>query len=140
MGEAINDREIATAYFKSLNEARLLDAREAIRAALLINGGAASAVLAFSAQLVSKGCSPRTGYSLEIAMGCFALGVASAAATACIAYLTNHAYAEGALSNLRGESTFDWTTGSQWQAIGTAAVIASIAFFVAGSISAATAL
>ena len=89
----------ATETFHRVNEAAIRDAQAAIRIILVINGGAAIAVLAFVGSLVSK------GYSIPQASGIisnslwFVFGVMATAFAASFAYLTNLCYA-GSLASL----------------------------------------
>lgn len=83
-----------SAYFHSLHEARLLDARAAVQAALLINGAAATAVLAFLGSVSASTLPHHVPRALVWALGGFGIGVFFAACTAVAAYAANHRYAE----------------------------------------------
>ena len=83
-----------TGYFRSLHEARLLDARAVIQTSLLINGAAATAILAFLSSL-SQGAPARHIPKVFIwSLGLFGAGVFCAACMSVMAYMTNHRYAE----------------------------------------------
>lgn len=92
------------AYELKLIEAATRDAQEAIKVALAINGGAAVAILAFTGAIAY-----RAGVRLDelkyvlIALGCFAVGVVFAAATAACAYFSNSLY-----SAWHGAKKLDW--------------------------------
>ena len=83
-----------SAYFHSLHEARLLDARAAVQAALLINGAAATAVLAFLGSVSASSTPHHVPKALVWALVSFGVGVFFAACTAVAAYVANHRYAE----------------------------------------------
>ena len=93
---AYREHEVHQAFFKSLHEARIVDARSAIQAALFINGGAATAILTFAGNLAVKLPSGKLPSSFAWSLGFFAFGVFSAATAATCAYLTNNQYAEAA--------------------------------------------
>jgi hypothetical protein len=134
-----------------LGEAAVRDAQEAIRAALLINGGAAIAILAFMGAMASKG-----GVSLIELRGiakslyCFTGGVATAAVTAACAYFTNSAYAEARFARDRtwehpylektSRSERFFKIGRRFHYAGLALAILSLIAFVVGVILAARAI
>ncbi len=82
------------AYFRSLHDARILDARAAIQAALLINGGAATAILTFAGSLATKTAPAHVPRLFAWSLACFALGVGFGATAALFAYLANNEYTE----------------------------------------------
>lgn len=85
-------------FYRSLHEARLLDARAAVYAGMYINGLAVTAIMAFFGSLMSKtdpqihhGHGPR---AFVWALGFFGAGVLCAATAAAVSYVANHNYAE----------------------------------------------
>jgi hypothetical protein len=100
-----------------LFEAATRDAQSAIRIVLVINGGAAIAVLAFAGSLVSKVAYPVPQLTGIITNSLwFVFGAMTAAFAACFAYLTNLCYA-GSLVNQTREWDFPFvrnTRASKW--------------------------
>ena len=82
------------AYFRSMHEARILDARAAVQNALLINGAAATAVLAFLGSVSASSTPHHVPRALVWALSLFGVGVFFAACMGIAAYATNHSYAE----------------------------------------------
>ena len=82
------------AYFRSLHEARLLDARAAINTALGVNSAASVAVLAFLGSLNHVAPAAHIPFDLIRSLGAFGFGVFSAASAATASYVANHQYAE----------------------------------------------
>lgn len=99
------ERQIKHDEFRSTNEKTMDAATIALKSALLINGGAAVAVLGFVASIYGSGVSSELLLAaVAIALMYFAWGVFSAVAAMCFAYLTNNALL-GILSNdIAGES------------------------------------
>ena len=122
------DSDPRTDFFKSMNEARLLDARAAIQAGLFINGLAATAILTFLGSVTPKieTASHAHVHGLKAfvwGLGFFAAGVFCGAAASLFSYLTNHAYAEA-------NSPFD-NRGDQYrlEAQQSASITHSLAYF-----------
>ena len=82
------------AYFRSLHEARLLDARAAVQTSLIINGAAATAVLAFLGSVSTAAAHRHMPRAFVWALAAFGAGVLFAACMAVAAYCTNHLYTE----------------------------------------------
>lgn len=87
-------------FYRSLHEARLLDARAAIQVGLYINGLAATAMLAFLGSVSPKFGEAHGAHATHAprafvwSLGGFAFGVLCAALAATFSYVANHAYAE----------------------------------------------
>lgn len=81
-------------YFRSLHEARLLDARAVVQTSLIINGAAATAVLAFLGSMSGSSTPHHVPRSFVWALGSFGAGVLFAACMAVTAYCSNHLYTE----------------------------------------------
>lgn len=81
-------------YFRSMHEARLLDGRSAVQTALLINGAAASAMLAFLGSMSASSTPHHLPRAFVWALCFFGAGVFLAAWMAVMAYAANHRYAE----------------------------------------------
>lgn len=106
----------ATKAFQQLNEATMRDAQAAIRIMLVVNGGAAIAVLAFVGSLLSKGYSiPQVSGIISI-LRWFVFGVTATPFAALFAYLTNFCYAGSLASRTRtwDHPYFQTTTSSNW--------------------------
>jgi hypothetical protein len=93
--------DLLNSRFDKINEAAIKAADSALRAGLLINGGAAVSVLAFIGSLATKDLIAvsqlsRVAGSLEI----FAFGVAAAVVGMGLSYLT-HLFETGCLGSLR---------------------------------------
>ena len=139
---ALRKTDLFYRYYLAVNDARLLDAREAIRAAMLINGGAATAVLGFAASLISRGEKAISAH-LAISLGAFTLGVACAAIAALMAYVSNYRAAERAVEKILKDEMptpsdprpIPWR---RWIAV--VAVGMSITLFVVGALSAVAVL
>jgi hypothetical protein len=82
----------AHAQAQQINEAVMRDAQAAIRIVLLINRGAAIAVLAFVGSLASKGGSGTHPAEVISNLNWFVFGVIAAAVSAFSAYLTDYFY------------------------------------------------
>ncbi len=128
-----------------LMKAALDNARDALRAALLLNGGACIAVLGFLASL-SSGTTTRAGMSLigpaKAGLVFFAVGAALAAIASGLAYFTNSYYAD---ANAEKQKRFDYPyifdtdisvtkrkTGEKLHRVAVGAVIFSYCFFLMG--------
>jgi hypothetical protein len=89
-------------FFTSINEATITTSSLALRMAMLINGGAAIAILTFIGGLVSKdGIEIAKLDKVANSLTWFALGVVSAVAGICFAYLTHYAMAGVASSKTK---------------------------------------
>lgn len=83
-----------TEFARQLNDAAMRDAQAVIRIVLLLNGGAAIAVLAFGGSLASKTSYPLAQLGGVISNSLwFVFGALSTAFAAAFAYLTNGCYA-----------------------------------------------
>ena len=90
--ERVHDQR--TELGRQLTEATMRDAQAVIRIVLLLNGGAAIAVLAFAGSLASKASYPPQQLGGVISNSVwFLLGALSTAFAAAFAYLTNGCYA-----------------------------------------------
>jgi hypothetical protein len=99
-----------------LNEAAVHDAQAVIRIVLVINGGAAIAVLAFVGSLVSKGYSIPQVSGIISSASWFVFGTMATASTAVLAYLTNSCYAGSWVKRTQTwtHPYFQHTTPSKW--------------------------
>ncbi len=92
--ERAHDR--SDAFLDQLNEAAISAGTVTLRTAVLVNGGAAVAVLAFVGNLLNGNTVPEGGLgAITRSLTWFAAGVACAVAGMGLGYLTN--YAAGAL-------------------------------------------
>jgi hypothetical protein len=138
--------EYNTEFFHRTNESSIKNAESTVKAAMLINGGAAVSLLAFIGGLTAQGKVPLG--ELHVFAGClvwFASGVALAAGMSGFAYFTNYCIAGHAI---RMSRTWDspylvetpqstrWkrlAVGFHFAAIATG--VASLVVFVCGMIS-----
>ena len=81
------------AYFTTLHEARILDARAVVQIALYVNGLPATALLAFLGSLATNKAVTHLPRAFAWGFGLFGAGVLFAALIAVASYATNHAYA-----------------------------------------------
>lgn len=126
-----------------MNEAAIRTGESAIKAAILANGGAVIAVLAFVGNLAGRsGIDPKHLVGIAGSLNWFAWGVAAGVACLLLAYLTNLSQAQKLTSHIwtwkhpyweKGKAT-DWFAWQrllcQWLAIVMGA--ASLALFVLG--------
>ena len=92
MAERAHDAE--QEFFSKTNAAAITSGNHAIRALIIINGGAAIAMLAFIGQLVSVNDKLAGKFSdLAAPLSCFAQGAALATLSVMFAYLTNYCIA-----------------------------------------------
>lgn len=134
-----------------MNEASARDAQEAIKIALLINGGAAVAMLAFIAGIVGRtniGLSDLG--SVAHSLFWFAGGIVLAGITAACAYLANGLYSANQFEqdrvwehpyvrpNERSQRMFWWARFFNWSGFILAWI--SLALFIGGVFAAARAL
>lgn len=114
-----------------LIEAATRDAQEAMKVALAINGGGATAVLVFMGALASKTTgSIANSLPLPFALIPFAIGVLCASITAACAYVSNTFYAAAHTESIDPTNLF--TRGNRYRNAAAAFVIASIVAFIAG--------
>lgn len=136
--------DVETEFGAKANDAAVASGIHAIRALLVINGGAAIAMLAFIGQVtgVAEGKFSSKLSELTAPLSWFALGVALAAAGTAFAYFTN--YCTGSASSYRAR-TFKHpyvqdTAASRWwfrasvafQVFAVLAGIASLVMFLLG--------
>jgi hypothetical protein len=133
---------------KLLNDAAMRDAQGAIRVLLAINGGAAAALLAFTAGLMGRSSSqistvPLSSIAAVVAnLKWFGWGVICSAVAAVLAYLTNVSIATAAGVRPRSwqypyvhasRPAKTWLlAGRIFQVLGMSAGIAALVFFVYG--------
>jgi hypothetical protein len=91
--EAERAHDLVNDLGKRMTEAACRDAQEAIKVALLINGGAAVAILAFISTMGRNGFSLPDLRAVSNSLFYFAGGIVSAGITAAFAYLANGLYA-----------------------------------------------
>jgi hypothetical protein len=141
--ERAHDDELA--FFRVTNEATIKSGENAIRAAILINGGACVAIMAFVGALAAQG---RIGSAqLNDVASClvdFAAGVACGGGAAGAAYLTNYCIAGLSYSRGRhwehpyirpGPSSRRWlNTGRLFQVVAFALALGALAAFLFGVI------
>ena len=91
--------ESSLAFYRAEHEAGLQMLRSvidsgttALTSSILINGGATVALLAYAANLFSKGQTSNLGAALVTALVCFAFGVLSGAVAAGAGYITQYCY------------------------------------------------
>jgi hypothetical protein len=138
-------------FFLRTNEAAIKAGEVAIRMAMLMNGGAAVAVLAFIGGLISKDkiAVGKLG-TVADSLTWFAAGVACSMAAMALAYFTNYCIAGAANSHIRkwdepfielGLKTAFWRRlGLFFQIAAVSGGIASLVCFVAGMLSVKTAI
>lgn len=97
---ALRAHDERQAFFRSLHEARLLDARAAINTALTVNSAASVAVLAFLGSLPHFAPAVHIPFDLIRSLGAFGSGVFFAASAAAASYVANHQYAEAARARM----------------------------------------
>lgn len=138
------------AQFKTYDDARIADARMAIQALLLINGGSATAILAFAGSVATKTATGHVPKLFSWSLGVFAFGVACAGTTAMLAYFANHALAEAIVEHevnyiapfVHAKAQYPARSRTanliRYTAIGTA--LLALAAFVGGAVTAAAGL
>lgn len=101
--DAQREHDMVREHAIKINEAAATSANQALRTALLINGGAAVSMLAFIGGLVSNGKVPVGSQLASIAAPLiwFAVGVAFAGLATAFAYFTNYSNVGAANSMLR---------------------------------------
>jgi hypothetical protein len=135
-----------TEFFNRTNESAIKNAESAVKAVMVINGGATVSILAFIGGLAAQGKVPFG--QLAVFANCltwFASGVALAAAMAAFAYFTNYCIAGSASRKLRNwEHPYlhDTPQSKRWQRAGiifhvaaTATGLGSLIVFICGMIS-----
>lgn len=146
--ERAHDAE--TEFSKAANAAAVKNAEEAIKAALLINGGSSVAMLAFIGTLVSRDfLSPAQIAEITKPLMWFAWGVGASMLAAAAAYFTNLYIAGSSSRRERSyETPFTRDTpdtkrrgrlGEAFRWLGILAMISSMGCFAAGLISAQSA-
>jgi hypothetical protein len=139
--ERAHDGEVA--FFQAVNEAAIRSGENAIKAAILINGGACVAIMAFVGALASQG---RIGTAqLTDVASCmvdFASGVAFGGAAAGASYLTNYCIAGLSASRTRhwdhpyvrpGQNFPRWrTTARIFQILAIGFALGSLVAFIFG--------
>ena len=89
-------------FYLTIDESTIKSADAALRTLLLINGGAAVAVLAFAGAVVSKGTSNHQIVAhISRSLAYFAWGVVIAAVALCVTYLVHFATGWHTISHLR---------------------------------------
>ena len=144
MKEAHRAHDDLTNFYGSVNESIIKSGDAVLRASLLINGGAAVAMLAFMGTVISKDATTSHKVIVEVAPGLnwFASGVLAAVAAMGLTYVVNfltylHATSQKKVWEhpyiLPGERTALWgglKTGTHWVTI--FLVLLSVAMFVWG--------
>jgi hypothetical protein len=132
------------------NDAATKAAEEAIRAAILINGGSSVAMLAFIGSVASKDwLSPVQLAALTKPLLFFGFGVAAAVIGSAMAYFTNLMIAGSSIRRRREyqqpflritpSSRRHWIWGEVFRWLGIVAVTGSIVLFIAGLFQASSA-
>jgi hypothetical protein len=132
------------------NEAAIKASEEAIKAAILINGGSSVAMLAFLGSVASKDLlSPAQLAALTRPLLFFGFGVAAAVIGSAMAYFTNLMIAGSSIRKQREyqfpflrstlSSKQHWIWGEVFRWLGIIAVTTSIVLFVAGLFQASSA-
>ena len=148
--------QVRTQEHTEFNRFAIETGQSALRSAMLINGGAAVAVLAFVGTAWGSGMPPEIFTQIAKALGSFAFGVLSAAFGAGTAYLVQRAFVEGLDSGAeqgsqqhpdeqgdseKGGATRDWDKiGYQLNYLAVVFVIASFVLFGFGAYLAYNAL
>lgn len=130
LGGGVNMSDAQLEAWKLNHQASVSSGTEAIKALLLINGGAVTGVLAFMAALVGQGriCKSELN-SLVGSLTMFGWGLAIAALAICLAYVTNRVILESVLSPTTGWKRLSIAT----QIISVFAAAASLAVFLFGA-------
>lgn len=142
--DAQREHDILREHALKINEAAATSANQALRTALLINGGAAVSMLAFIGGLVSNGKLPVGDKLTTMASPLiwFAVGVAFAGLATAFAYFTNYSNV-GAANYMRRIWEHPWheetPASRRWMisyyvclVISTLAGFASLAMFITG--------
>lgn len=120
-------------FFKSINEQAIATSNAVLRSLILINGGAAVAVLAFFGSLAGSHSLNITGKVADLTSPLlwFGWGVAAAVVSMILAYFTHYATAGHAQA---GEETRRLYGGAKivFHVLGVLAALGSLAFFVWG--------
>jgi hypothetical protein len=138
-------------FVKDVNLAVIKNADSAVKALILINGGAAISVLTFVGALATKDRISTSDLSIIAAsLLWFALGLVTTALTACFAYLTNYAAVGSAAAMQKTwEHPFivSTPTSRRWRyaalvfhAVALACAIGSLVLFVKGMLDVKTAI
>jgi hypothetical protein len=108
-------------------------AHNALKCAILVNGGAAVATLALVGSLIQHG---KPIFSFGQALGCFALGVLMAAVAAGLTYLTQSTYYHASVLMYSGQDDFvvakKKRRGDFWKRVTITNFILSLLFFLLG--------
>ena len=140
--DAIRVHDRSRAYMELTDEAVIKGGEVAVRTAMLINGGAAVAVLAFVGALVREdGVSVKQIAGISSSLLWFGGGVAAAAWALALSYFTNYCHGRLENSKLRtwqhpyienGDRTPFWERWSFWFHVGAIVwgVLALVAFIV----------
>jgi hypothetical protein len=144
-GVAERVHDTADEFHRQVNEAAISAAYLALRITLIINGGAAVALLSFNGHLPQKQMTVVAGTLLW-----FAWGVVCSAAGIALAYFTNYCMAGAATSKIKsyqppyvsdGPNTWRWLLANRiFHILAILAGLCSLAFFIVGMFSVRAAL
>lgn len=141
---AIRAHDQENDFFNRVNEAAIANANLAIRALIIINGGAAIATLAFISRIVSTNDGKLVDKIPELTapLTCFAWGVALATLATALAYFTNYSITSSSHNRKRiydppyvcaTAASKRWLRfASGFQAAAIFSALASLFYFVSG--------